>query len=148
MPALTHPPVRLVRENVPRAVFVELVPVVFGMYIGIFELCTFISDRIDQQFSVPIFQQCHRDMEVAQALSACIFFCIVDMSYGNASSNETRRGVFCNNIYKHYVTFLSPVPIEYEVGWNPEPIWLVWRRENNSDFSLSLWGHSGQTGFN
>jgi hypothetical protein len=23
-----------------------------------------------------------------------------------------------------------PVPIEYEVGWTPEPVWTTWRREN------------------
>jgi hypothetical protein len=23
------------------------------------------------------------------------------------------------------------VPIEYEVGWSPEPVWTIWRRENS-----------------
>jgi hypothetical protein len=36
-----------------------------------------------------------------------------------------------------------PVPIGYEVGWTPEPVWTTWRRENswpyrdsNSDLSV------------
>jgi hypothetical protein len=33
MPALTHPSMRLAQENSPRAVFVDLVPTVIGMYI-------------------------------------------------------------------------------------------------------------------
>lgn len=57
VPSLTHPSVRLVQENIPEVVFMELVPIVFGMYTGISELCTFITDRIDQQFIVLIFQQ-------------------------------------------------------------------------------------------
>jgi hypothetical protein len=24
----------------------------------------------------------------------------------------------------------ASVPSEYEVGWNPEPVWTLWRREN------------------
>jgi hypothetical protein len=23
-----------------------------------------------------------------------------------------------------------PVPIGYEAGWAPEPVWMLWRREN------------------
>jgi hypothetical protein len=64
MSALTHPSVRLVQGNVPRAGFMEFVLIVFGMYIKIPELCTFIIDRIDQQCNVLILKQCHWNVEL------------------------------------------------------------------------------------
>jgi hypothetical protein len=71
--ALTHPAVRMVQENVPRADFVEFVPIMFGIYIRISELCTFISDRIDQQhrclFSVIIYRNITYTQEGSQWLS-------------------------------------------------------------------------------
>ena len=42
MPALTHPSVRLVQENIPRAVFVDVVPTVFGTYLRVCAFCTFV----------------------------------------------------------------------------------------------------------
>jgi len=72
----------------------EFVLIMFGMYIRISELFTFISDRIDQQFNVLILKQCHWNMELTQALSACTFLCIVDMQFGNATSNKTHTSLF------------------------------------------------------
>jgi hypothetical protein len=99
MSALTHPTVRLVQGNIPIAGFMEYVLIVFGMYVRISELCTFISDRIDQQFNVPILKQCHWNVELTQALSTCTFLCIVDMPFENATSNETHRSLFSVVIY-------------------------------------------------
>ena len=49
MSALTHPAVRVVQGNLPRAGFcVEFMPVVFGTYIRISKLCTLLRNRIDQ----------------------------------------------------------------------------------------------------
>jgi hypothetical protein len=65
MSVLTHPAVRLVQENLPRAGFMEFVLIVFGMYIRISKLHTFISDRIDdQQFNIPIFKQWDWNVEL------------------------------------------------------------------------------------
>jgi tubulin alpha len=44
MPAFTYPSVRLVQENVPRAVFVDLVSTVLGMQVGISAFSTFIRN--------------------------------------------------------------------------------------------------------
>jgi len=96
MSALTHPAVRLVQGNG----FMEFVPIVLGMYIRISELCTFISDRIDQKFNVLILKQCHWNVELTQALSTCPFLCNVDTPFGNATSNETHRGLFFVVIYR------------------------------------------------
>jgi uncharacterized protein YggT (Ycf19 family) len=90
MSVLTHPAARLVQENLPSAGFMEFAPIVFGMYIRICKLCTFISDRIDQQLNVLIFKQCHWNAVLTQALSTCMFLCVVNMPFGNATSNETR----------------------------------------------------------
>jgi len=48
-------------------------------------------------------------------------------------------------LYLHKTTF---IPIEYEAGWNPETVYLLWRREkcltpvgipvNNSDIIVIL----------
>jgi hypothetical protein len=27
-----------------------------------------------------------------------------------------------------------PLPIGYEVGWTPEPVWTTWRRENSCSY--------------
>jgi hypothetical protein len=78
----------------------EFVPVVFGMYIRISELCTLLIDRIDKQFRVLIFKQCHWNVELTQALSTCMFLCIVDRPFVNATSNETQRGLFSIVIYR------------------------------------------------
>jgi hypothetical protein len=58
------------------------------------KLCTFVSDRIDEQFKVLIFKQCHWNVELTQAHSTCTFLSIVDMPFGNATSNWTHRGLF------------------------------------------------------
>jgi len=100
MQALTHPAVRLVQGNLPRADFMEFVPIVFGMYIRICKLRTFINDRIDKQFKVPIFKQCYLNVELTQALSTCTFICVVDMLFGNATSNETQGCLFTVVIYR------------------------------------------------
>jgi hypothetical protein len=92
--------VRLVQENLPSAGFMESVPIVFGMYVRICKLLTFISDRIDQQFNIPIFKQCQWNMELTQALSTCMFLCDINMPFGNATSNETHRGLFSVVIYR------------------------------------------------
>jgi hypothetical protein len=32
----------------------------------------------------------------------------------------------------HFITEkVDPVPIAQEVGWTPEPVWTIWRRENS-----------------
>jgi hypothetical protein len=58
------------------------------------KLCTLLSDRIDQLFRILIFKQCHWNVELTQALSTYTLLCIVDMLFGNATSNETHRGLF------------------------------------------------------
>jgi hypothetical protein len=30
-----------------------------------------------------------------------------------------------------------PVPIGWEVGWTPEPVWTTWRRENSCPYRNS-----------
>ena len=95
MAALTHPAVRVVQGNLPRTVFMEFMPVAFGMYIRMSKLCTLLSDRIDQQYRVPIFKQCHWNGKLTQTLSTCTFLCVVDIPFGNAASNETHTDLFC-----------------------------------------------------
>jgi hypothetical protein len=106
MSALTHPAVRVVQGNLPGAGFVEFVPLVFGMYITISKLCTLLSNRINQQFKVLIFKQCHWNVELIQALSTYTLLCVVDMLFGNATSNETHRGLFSVVIYIEALTWV------------------------------------------
>ena len=98
--ALTHPAVRVVQRNLPRAGSMELVPIVFGMYIRISKLCTLRSVSIDQELRVLIFKQCHWNAELTQALSTCTFLCIVEIPFGNAALNETHTGLFSVVIYR------------------------------------------------
>jgi len=30
-----------------------------------------------------------------------------------------------------YLQESNPLPIEYEARWAPEPVWMLWRRENS-----------------
>jgi len=85
---------------------VEFVPVVFGMYLRISKLCTLLCDRIDQKFRVLIFKRCHWNVELIEALSTCMFICVVDMPFGNATSNETHVGLFSVIIYRR-INFVS-----------------------------------------
>jgi hypothetical protein len=94
MSALTHPAVRVVQGNLRRAGFMEFVPLVFGVYIRISKLCTLLRNRIHQLFRILIFKQCQWKVELTRALSGSTFVCIVDMLFGNATSNETLRGLF------------------------------------------------------
>jgi hypothetical protein len=83
-----------------RADLMEFVPMVFGMYIRISELCTFINDRIDKQLKVPIFKQCNLNVELTQALSTSTFLWVVDMLFGNATSDEPHGCLFTVVIYR------------------------------------------------
>jgi hypothetical protein len=39
-------------------------------------------------------------------------------------------------LYKHGKAV--PLPIEYEAGWAPEPVWTLWRRESSHTTSQEL----------
>jgi len=43
-----------------------------------------------------------------------------------------------------YLNKRTPVPIEYEAGWNPEPIWLFWRREKNNSEIMEIFCYVGR----
>jgi len=49
---------------------------------------------------VPFFKWCRWNVELTQTLGTCTSLCVLDIPFGNSTSNETQTGLFSVIIYR------------------------------------------------